>query len=119
MNMQNIKPGAYRQPAKANSPRKRARLTAAQREIHSRIEAQSTHSLSVPPRQWHPEEYPDLWNLVQAAKAAARVRRRIRGRMVFSHESRSYAARFTNLDRIIIEDRQTGRFIASSGFFAL
>lgn len=114
----NKKPGAMRQPGKVKAPRNNTRITAAQREIHRRIEAQSHHSQN-PPRCWHPAEYPELYALVESAKAAAWSRRRHRGRIVFRHEGRSYAARFTSLDRIIIEDHQTGRFIASSGFFAL
>jgi len=114
----NKKPGAIRRPGKDKSPAKRTRITAAQREIHDRIAAQSAHS-QAHPRRWHPEEYPDLYRLIESAKAAARSRHRLRGRIVFRHECRSYAARFTNLDRIIVEDQHTGRFIASSGFFAL
>src|SRR5512139_1347838 len=93
-------------------------LTAAQRDIHRRIEAQSEHSQN-PPRLWHPEEYPHLWALLEAAKAESLRRRQLRGRITFTHEGRRYAARFTNLDRIIVQDWITGRFIASSGVFSL
>jgi hypothetical protein len=118
MTTTNKKPGAFRQPGKVKTPAKPTRITAAQREVHDRIAAQSEHS-QVHPRLWHPEEYPDLYRLIESAKRAARSRRRLRGRIVFRHECRSYAARFTGLDRIIVEDQMTGRFIASSGFFAL
>lgn len=93
-------------------------VTADQREIHRRIEAQSEHSQN-PPRLWHPEEYPHLWGLLETAKAEAQRRHKLRGRIVFSHEGKRYAARFTNLDRVIVEDWLTGKFIASSGVFAL
>ena len=118
MTTTNKKPGAFRQPGKVKTPPKRITMNARQREIHRRIDLQSEHSQN-PPRLWHPAEYPELYALVQAAKAAARARRRLKSRIVFSFECRAYAARFTNLDRVIIEDRHTGRFIASSGFFAL
>lgn len=118
MPMKNKKPGVMRRPGKVKTHCKPTRITAAQREIHHRIEAQSEHSQN-PPRLWRPEEYPELYSLIEAAQAAALSRRRLRGRIVFRHEGRSYAARFTNLDRIIIEDRTTGRLVASSGFFAL
>jgi len=96
----------------------RGAMTAAQRDIHRRIAAQSEHSQN-PPRLWHPEEYPHLWALLEAAKAETFRRRRLRGRIVFNHEGQRYAARFTNLDRIIVQDWMTGRFIASSGAFSL
>lgn len=112
----NKKPGAVRRPGKDKTRGKH--ITATQRALHRRIDAQSLHSQN-PPRPWLPEEYPELHGLILAAKAAARSRRRLRRRMVFSHEGRSYAARFTSMDRVLIEDRHTGRFIASSGFFAL
>ncbi len=114
----NKKPGALRRPGKVKTPRKRTRITAAQRDIHRRIAAQSEH-LANAPRPWHPEECPHLFALLESAKAEAWKRRRLRGRIVFRHGGRRYAARFTNLDRIIVEDRQTGRFLASSNFFAL
>lgn len=118
MQTPNKKPGAAWQPGKRITRKKRNTLTAEQRQIHRRIEAQSEHSQN-PPRQWHPAEYPELYALVQSAIAAAQARRRLRGRIVFNHEGQRYAARFTNLDRIIVEDWITGRFFASSGLFAL
>lgn len=118
MTPNNKKSGAFRRPGKDKSRPKRTGITAAQRAIHSQIETESTHSQN-PPRLWHPEEYPALYALVQSARKEARSRRRLLGRIVFRHEGKTYAARFTNLDRIIIEDRRTGRFIASSDFFAL
>lgn len=98
--------------------KKRNTLTAGQREIHCLIETQSEHSQN-PPRLWHPEEYPHLYALIESARAAARARRKLRGRITFNHEGQRYAARFTNLDRVIIEDWITGRFIASSAAFSL
>ncbi|MDA8129663.1 MAG: hypothetical protein M0Z73_13335 [Betaproteobacteria bacterium] len=118
MQPDNKKPDAHCQPSKGKSRPQRTGISATQRDTHHRIEAQSAHSQN-PPRPWYPEEYPDLYRLIESARATAQARRRLRGRIVFHHEGRSYAARFTNLDRIIIEDRQTGRFIASSDFFAL
>ena len=115
MKTDNKKPGPMRQ-AKVKTRSKD--ITAAQLAIHRRIRAQSEHSQN-PPRLWHPEEYPHLYALLETAKAEARNRRRLRGRIVFRHEGRCYAARFSNLDRVIVEDRFTGRFIASSGHFAL
>lgn len=115
MKTQNKKPGAMR-PGKVKTRSKH--ITAAQLAIHRRIQAQSEHSQN-PPRRWLPEEYPHLYALLEAAKAEAMNRRRLRGRIVFSHEGRSYAARFSSLDRVIVEDRFTGRFIASSGYFSL
>jgi hypothetical protein len=118
MTMHNIKPGAFKRPGKVKSRAKPVTLTPRQREIHCRIEAQREHSMN-PPRRWHPEEYPHLYALLESAKREARSRQKLKGRIVFTHEGRRYAARFTNLDRIIVEDSQTGRFIASSGYFAL
>ncbi len=118
MNPTNKKPGALRRPGKDKTPTKRTRITAEQKEIHRRIAAQSAHTKSQR-RHWHPEEYPALWRLVQAAKAEAQARRRLKGRIVFSYEGRRYAARFSNLDRVIVADASTGEFIASSGIFAL
>jgi len=119
MTQKNKKPGAHKSPGKVKTHRKPTGITAAQREIHHRIEVQSGHTLASHARHWRAENYPDLYRLIESAQAAALARRRLRGRMVFRHEGRSYAARFTSLDRIIIEDRLTGRFIASSDFFAL
>lgn len=118
MNPTNKKPGALKQPGKDKTHTKRTRITAAQEDVHRRIAAQSAHTLSQM-RHWHPEEYPALWRLIQAAKAEAQARRRLKGRIVFSYEGRRYAARFSNLDRVIVEDGSTGEFIASSGIFAL
>lgn len=118
MTMHNKKPGAMRRPGKDKTRPKRNRITAAQRDIHRRIEAESAHSQN-PPRPWYPEQYPALYALVQSARQEALARRRLRGRIVFRHEGRSYAARFTNLDRVIVEDRLTGRYLASSDYFAL
>lgn len=117
MQTPNKKPGAAWQPGK-QTRRKPNTLTAAQREIHRRIEAQSEHSQN-PPRPWFPEEYPELFALIESARAAAIARRKLRGRIVFNHAGKRYAARFTNLDRVIVEDWTTGRFYASSGWFAL
>lgn len=114
----NKKPGAYRRPGKVKSHGKHTRITAAQRDIHRRIEAQSEHSKTLR-RHWHPDDYPDLWRLIVAAKKSTLARQRLRGRMVFIFERRRYAVRLTSLDRLIIEDHATGRFVASSGFFAL
>lgn len=114
----NKKPGAFRQPGKDKSHPKRNAITAAQRAIHRRIEAQSEEA-KMNRRNWHPEEYPDLYRLIESAKAAARAKPRLWGKMTFTHEGRRYLARFTILDRIVVEDRRTGRFLASSGFFAL
>jgi len=118
MHPTNKKPGALKQPGKDKTHTKRTRITPAQEAIHRRIAAQSAHTQSEK-RHWHPEEYPALWKLLQAAKAEARARRRLKGRIVFSYEGRRYAARFSNLDRVIIEDSSTGEFIASTGIFAL
>lgn len=97
----------------------RPRLTAAQLETHHRIAAQSAHTLANPPRRWRPKEYPDLWRLIQSARVTARSRRRLSARMLFWHEGRRYVARFTSTGRILIEDRHTGAFLASSGHFAI
>lgn len=118
MNPANKRPGSMTRPGKDNAHSKRIRITAAQEEIHRCIAVQSAHTLSQR-RHWHPEEYPALWKLLQAAKTEARNRRRLKRRIVFSYEGRSYAARFSNLDRVIVENSSTGEFIASSGIFAL
>lgn len=94
----------------------RNHLTTEQRYIHRRIAEQSAHSLAGG-RNWHPEEYPALWKLLQAAKQEASSRARLRGRIVFTYEGKPYAVRFTNLDRIKVEDRQTGDLIAQTGPF--
>jgi hypothetical protein len=88
------------------------------RAVHDDIERQAAQSIAAR-QHWQPSDYPALWALVQAATKEAQNRHRLKGRIVFRHHGRKYAARFTNLDRIIVEDRKTGRFLASSGFFAL
>lgn len=110
----NKKPGAVRK-----SPAKRHALTPRQRAIHHKIETQSQATQISGRPYWLPEQYPELYALLDSAKCEARSRRRLKGRIVFRHEGKVYAACFTSLDRIIVEDEQTGRFIASSGFFAL
>ncbi len=117
MTAPNKKPGAKRQPGKKNTRQNHSRLTTAQRDIHRQIAAEAEHS-QTPPRLWHREEYPNLWQLVESAKAAARSRR-TRGRFKFQHAGKFYSARLSNLDRITIFDRQSGDFLASSGFFVL
>lgn len=112
------KPGTEGLREKRITPKKRIALTTAQREIHRMIEAEIEHSQN-PPRLWQPGEYPHLSALIESAKAAAQARRKLRGRITFSHANKRYAARFTNLDRVIVEDWITGRFIASSSVFAL
>ena len=113
MRAENQKPRTCR--SKHQKPRT---LTAAQREIHRMIATQSEQCQATA-RPWRPEEYPHLWRLVEAAKAEAQSRQRLPRKIAFNHEGRRYSARFTGFDRIIVEDWITGRFIASSGFFAL
>lgn len=113
MRVQNQKPRTLRRKRQ-----KRGTLTADQREIHHMIAAQSEQCQTAA-QPWQPEEYPHLWRLVESAKAEAQSRQKLHGRITFSHEGRRYSVRFTGFDRIIVEDWITGRFIASSGFFAL
>lgn len=104
------KPGTMKRPGKKPN---RNHLTPTQRALHRRIADQSARTIAGG-MNWHPEEYPDLWMLVHAAKEEARSRARLRGHIVFIYEGKSYAVRFTNLDRIKVEDRQTGGLIAQT-----
>lgn len=94
-------------------------MTPRQVQIHRRIAEQSAHLIANDSPCWSPHDYPELWRLVQAANAAVLRRRRLTRRVLFAYEGKTYAVRFTSLDRILVEDRRTRDFIASSGFFAL
>lgn len=111
----NKKPGAVKRPGKVKTPRKH---TPSERSIHRKIATEAAR-LSRESRPWSSHEFPLLFDLLQSALADARSRRRLRGRIVFCHEGKQYAARFTSLDRIIVENRVTGQPLCSSGFFAL
>lgn len=104
------KPGATKRPGKKPN---RNNLTPTQRALHRRIADQSARTIAGG-RNWHPEEYPDLWRLLHAAKEEARSRARLRGRIVFTYEGKSYAILFTNFDRVKVHDRQTDAFIAQT-----
>lgn len=92
-------------------------LNKAQREVHQRIEAEAEHSVQYP-RWWHPEQYPGLWKLLESARREALARHRFRGRIVFHHDGQAYAARLTSMDRVIVENRRTGAFLASGSLFS-
>lgn len=111
----NKKPGAMKRPGKVKTPRKHSPY---KRILHQEIAAEAER-LNEQSRPWTPSEFPLLYGLLRSAIADARNRRRLRGRIIFCHEGKQYAARFTSLDRIIVENRETGQPLCSSGFFAL
>ena len=115
MNHTNKKPGALRRPGKVKTPRKHKRLIP---PIHRKIAAEAALHRHFG-RPWKPHEFPLLFGLVESALADFRHRRRLKGRMLFWHQGEQYAARLTSLDRLVIEDRQTGEALCSSQFFAL
>ena len=104
------KPGTMKRPGKKPNQN---HLTPTQRALHRRIAAQSAATITGG-RNWHPEEYPDLWRLLQAAKLEAQSRNRLKGRITFTYEGKSYAIWFTNFDRVKVHDRQTDTFIAQT-----
>lgn len=104
------KPGTTKRPGKKPN---RNNLTPKQRALHRRIADQSARTIAKG-GFWYPEECPDLWRLLEAAKAEAQSRARLRGRIIFTYEGKSYAIRFTNLDRVKVHDRQTDAFIAQT-----
>jgi hypothetical protein len=120
MTSPNKKPGTTKRPGKNTASQS---IAEKQKRLHRVIAAQSAKTLAAHKEGrnsfWHPGEYPELWGLLQAAKREAQSLARLRGYMVFSHAGKKYAARFTNLDRIIVHDRVTDEFIASTGVFQL
>jgi len=114
------KPGTTKRPGKKTESQI---IAAKQKRLHRQIAQQSARTIAACNEGrnplWHPEEYPELWGLLQAAKREAQSRAMLRGYMVFTHAGKKYAARFTNLDRIIVHDRVTDEFIASTGVFQL
>lgn len=112
------KPGTTKRPGKKTENQI---IEAKQRRLHRVIAQQSARTIAACNEGrnpfWHPEEYPELWGLLQTAKHEAQSRARLRGYMVFTHAGKKYAARFTNFDRIIVHDHVTDEFIASTGVF--
>lgn len=115
MPIDNKKPGAMKRPGKDKTHRKH---TPRKPTIHQKIAAEAAQ-LRRQNRPWSSHDFPLLFSLLQSALTDARSRRRLKGRIVFCHEGEYYAARFTSLDRVIVENRETGQPLCSSGFFVL
>lgn len=123
MTTKNKTPSTVRQPGKPPAKRKakRIRPTIEQERTHRCIEVQSEATQNQGQRRWRPEEFPELYGLVEAAKREAQSRplKSLRRPFTFSHHGRRYTARtiFGLLDRVIVE--RGGCFIASTDFFDL
>lgn len=94
------------------------RTKAANSSFHAEIRRQAEIA-SKSGKGWRASDYPHLYSLLRAAIEAARTRTRLKGRILFEFRGRQYAARFTNLDRVIVEERSSGKRLAASGIFAL
>ena len=109
------KPGAKLRPGKDKT---RSHVTRKQADVHRAI-AWEACRCQANSRPWRPYEYPTLYALLQAALANARSRQYMGRRMSFTFEGKRYAMRPEGLGRLVVADHVTGRFLASSTFFAI
>jgi hypothetical protein len=87
--------------------------------IHERITWQAAIAKITPAEYRDYKAFPDLLRLLKSARNAARTRKNPGARIVFTFAGKHYAARFTTFNRIIVEDRKTGRLLVASAPFSL